>query len=91
MRIHIRTDTQLLTVGVSRFMSGVHGTIGGVEVDGIVSSHALAVNLLCIIVVRSHFQQALQHGSCRNEFGVGTIHESNTAHIVERNGLELLK
>lgn len=82
-RIHIRPDAQLLTVGPARMVHVIHVALHGIEVHRIVRSHALAMNILGIILATGHSQKILQLPCSGDELGVRTVHQAYALHLVQ--------
>ena len=84
-RIHIGPDAQLLATRMPVLVNDVHVVVGRVKVGRVVAGDALTVNFLRTIVVMGKHQQAAQLIDRRDKLGVGTVHQLDAAHLVERN------
>lgn len=81
--VHIRSYAQLLTIGPARMVYVVHVALHGIEVHRIVRSHALAMNILGIVLVTGHGQKFLQLPCGGDEFGVRAVHQAYALHFVK--------
>ena len=70
-------------------MGVVEGVVFRIVIDGGVAHVALAVYLLHPILITSHLQELHQLIDGSNKLGVGPIHQFDSTHLAERDGLEL--
>ena len=89
LAVYIRAHTHLLSARMSVMMGVVEGVIFRIVIDGGVTHVALAVYLLHPILIASHLQELHQLIDGSNKFGVGPIHQFDSTHLAERDGLEL--
>ena len=87
--IHVRAHTHLLSARMSVMMGIVEGVVFRIVIDGGVTHVALAVYLLHPILIASHLQEQHQLIDGSNKLGVGSIHQFDSTHLAERDGLEL--
>ena len=90
-RVHIAADAEFLAVGMTGFVGGVHCTVVGVKIEGIIRCDALAVDLLDEVVVLGHCKQLLKLWQRGDKLGVCTVHQPYGTHLFEGNGFEIVQ
>ena len=81
--IHIASYSQLLAVGMTRMMTGVHLHIWSIEIHGVVSCLPFAFNLLGTILPYGKLQELPKRSNIGNELSICAIHKSYTAHFLK--------
>ena len=89
--VHITADTELLAVGMTGFVGGVHRIVVGIEIERIIRCDTLAVDLLDVIVVLGHCEQLLKLWQGGYKLGVCTVHQPYGTHLFEGNGVEMIQ
>ena len=89
-RGHIRPHAQFLAVEMPVLVHDIHRALGGVEVQGVVGRQTQAIGLLGAVLAPSQLKQSAQHRHRCHKLGVGAVHQLDGAHLLERDGAELL-
>ena len=70
-------------------MHGVHGIVGSVEVGRVIRRDAHSIDVLDKVLAVSQLEQLTQQGDRSDKLGVGSVHQFDSAHLLERNRPEL--
>lgn len=88
--IQIGSHPDLLSGFVTHFVSGVHLVVGRIEIDGMIARYTLTLLIgLHEIVMSSSLEEFYQLLEAYYVFRIRTIHQLNTHHLIQTDGLEV--